>query len=35
MLRYDEFIALNTDQIQKLKKRVQYLENIIKELKGD
>lgn len=35
MLRYDEFIALNTDQIQKLKKRVQYLENIIKELKGE
>lgn len=34
-LRYEEFIALNTDQIQKLKKRVTELENIIKELKGD
>ena len=34
-LRYEEFIALNTAQIQKLKSRVSELENIIKELKGE
>ena len=32
-LRRDEFIALNTWQIQKLKARVTELENEIKELK--
>ena len=32
-LRYDEFIALNTLQIQKLKTRVTELENEIKEIK--
>lgn len=32
-LRYDEFIALNTWQIQKLKTRVTELENEIKEIK--
>ncbi len=34
-LRYEEFIALNTDQIQKLKSRVKALEKAIKELKGE
>lgn len=34
-LRYGEFIALNTDQIQKLKKRVLLLEQEIKEIKGE
>lgn len=34
-LRYEEFIALNTDQIQKLKKRVAELEKQIKEIKGE
>lgn len=33
-LRYGEFIALNTDQIQKLKKRTAELENTIEELKS-
>ena len=32
-LRYEEFIALNTWQIQKLKTRVAELENEIKEIK--
>lgn len=32
-LRYEEFIALNTWQIQKLKQRVTELENEIKEIK--
>ena len=34
-LRYEEFIALNTSQIQKLKSRVSELEKQIKELKGE
>ena len=34
-IRYEEFIALNTNQIQKLKARVLALENEIKELKGE
>ena len=34
-LRYEEFIALNTDQIQKLKKRIAELEKQIKEIKGE
>lgn len=34
-LRYDEFIALNTWEIQKLKSRVSELEKQIKELKGE
>ena len=34
-LRYEEFIALNTSQIQKLKARVAALEKEIKELKGE
>ena len=34
MLRYDEFIALNTSQIQKLKKRVSELEKEIALLSG-
>lgn len=33
-LRYDEFIALNTDQIQKLKRRVADLESQIAELQN-
>nr|DAZ72819.1 MAG TPA: Receptor recognition protein, Long tail, Helical sandwich, Tail fiber [Caudoviricetes sp.] len=32
-MRYEEFIALNTWQIQKLKQRVTELENEIKEIK--
>lgn len=35
MLRYEEFIALNTSQIQKLKSRVSELEKELKELKGE
>lgn len=31
-LRYEEFIALNTSEIQKLKRRILALENKIKEL---
>ena len=34
-LRYEEFIALNTSEIQKLKRRVKELEDTIKELQGD
>ena len=34
-LRYSEFIALNTDQIQKLKKRVAQLEEQLAEIKGE
>ena len=34
-LRYEEFVALNTDQIQKLKKRVAQLEAQLEEIKGD
>lgn len=34
-LRYEEFIALNTSQIQKLKSRVAELEKEIMKLKGD
>ena len=34
-LRYEEFIALNTSEIQKLKARVKTLEDEIKELKGE
>ena len=34
-LRYEEFIAINTYQIQKLKARVLALENEIKEFKGE
>ena len=34
-LRYEEFVALNTWQIQKLKTRVTELENEIKELKNE
>ena len=34
-LRYPEFIALNTSEIQKLKKRVAELEHTIKILKGE
>ena len=34
-LRYEEFVALNTFEIQKLKQRVKELENTIKELKGE
>lgn len=34
-LRYSEFIALNTDQIQKLKKRVAQLEAQLAEIKGE
>jgi hypothetical protein len=33
-LRYCEFIALNTDQIQKLKKKISELESQIIELKA-
>lgn len=33
-LRYTEFIALNTDQIQKLKARTKSLEDRISELEG-
>ena len=34
-LRYEEFIALNTCEIQKLKKRVNELENKLKEIQGE
>ena len=34
-LRYEEFIALNTSQIQKLKRRVAELEKELKEIKGN
>jgi hypothetical protein len=34
-LRYDEFIALNTDQIQKLKRRIFELENIVMSLQKE
>ena len=34
-LRYEEFIALNTSQIQKLKTRVAELEKELKEIKGN
>lgn len=34
-LRYEEFIALNTYEIQKLKKRVIELENKLKEIQGE
>lgn len=34
-LRYEEFIALNTQQIQKLKSRVAELEKELKEIKGN
>lgn len=34
-LRYEEFIAINTDQIQKLKKRVSELETLVEELERE
>lgn len=35
MLRYEEFIAINTNQIQKLKKRVKELEDKLELLEGE